>query len=182
MELESGWHSTLELDGTQRRYLPARLAAADGSTWRFVEDCQSRLDAVYEASRQREYVFDVRPGRVTRITTTFQRGWPADSEPMNSTDTIRLAEVTQQGDIETARARREADRFFEMCAEYQRLIDLALWDVSRSAHWLHTAAAALERLEPTIRVEFIRELLRGKLRLHREESGGLNSDSEKSPA
>jgi peroxiredoxin len=179
-QIAAGWHSTLQLDGAHRQYEPASADLARGqSSWQFVEDCRTQLDPIYHVSRQRHYAFDVQQGLVTQVSTSLQRGWPAQSGAAVSIDSIHLIDVATRGRVDSARVHQEADRYFASCAEYQRLVDLALWDLPQSSRWLEQAAQVLEQFEATVRVEFIREMLRRKLRLHHRERGSMLSDAER---
>jgi hypothetical protein len=176
-ELDSGWQSTLELDATQRRY---HGADPDGpQSWRFFEDCSTQLDPVYGLSRQRRHLFDMQQGLVANVTSTMHRSWPTGSERAAWSDRISLQEVIKPVDFDPERALEEADRYFDTCREYQRLVDLALWDVARSEEWLHKAEDTLDQFGRSSRSEFIRALLRGKIGLHRAEYQGLVADTKK---
>ncbi len=177
-EMAKGWRSTRKLDGARSHYLPAeRDEARKGIIWQFVEDCQTELDPIYEAWRERRYAFDLERGLVTHVAAAFERGWPAGAEPIAAADSIDLIEAGSIFPDEADLVREEAERYIDLCAEYQRLVELALWDVRESSQWLDSAAEGLKRFEPTVRVEFVREWLRRKLTLHGRECGNLLSDA-----
>ena len=179
-QIASGWHSSLQLDKAQRHYTAAGSEATQhGSSWRFAEESQTELDPIYKVCRRREYDFDLQRGLVTQVTTSLQRGWPAESAPAVSNDSIRLMEVTKSAGVDSARMRQEADRYFAVCAEYQRLIDLSLWDLPHASRWLDQAAETLAELEADLRVQFVCEMLRRKLQLHERERGGMLADAER---
>ena len=179
-QVSSDWHTTLNLDGTNRHFMPASVdAAVDQPIWQFVENCQTQLDPIYLASRRRDYAFDLERGLVSRVTTAFEHGWPASPNPIASTDSIDLIEVIEPTGVDLGSVADEADRYFEVCAEYQRLTELALWDLPQAPHWHGKAIDVLERFDSTVGVEFIHELLQRKLKLHKRECGSMLTEAEK---
>jgi peroxiredoxin len=179
-QMASGWHSSLQLDKAQRNYTAAGSdATQQGSNWRFAEDSQTELDPVYQVRRHREYDFDLQRGLISQVTTSIRRGWPLESSSAVFTDTIQLVEVAKSAALDSARMHQEADRYFAVCAEYQRLIDLSLWDLPHASRWLDQAADTLAELEADLRVQFVCEMLRRKLQLHERERGGMLADAER---
>ncbi len=153
-ECDTGWHSALQLDGTRCQYSPTNAAAGSESKWHFAQECRTQLDPVYLASRQRDYVFDLRRGVVDRVTTAFRRDWPA---PWSSKDSIHLVEIIQPDGSDPKPIARQVERYFDACAEYQRFIDLALWDILQSSYWLDQAREALAAYDRTAEVDSIRQ-------------------------
>ncbi|MEX0613969.1 MAG: TlpA disulfide reductase family protein [Pirellulales bacterium] len=179
-EIASGWHSTLEFDLTNCRYAATSAdAATEQSIWQFASECHTQFDPVYQVLRQRDYVFDLKRGLVTRIGTAFQRGAPASTDDAAGRDFVHLVDVTTRAGFDSTLARQEADRYFERCGEYQRLVDLAFWDLPQASHWFAKAADVLAGFERVVSVDFIGEFVRRKLALHKRECAGMLSDADK---
>jgi peroxiredoxin len=174
-ECETGWRSALQLDGTRCQYFATSAAPASESKWNFAQECRTQLDPVYLASRQRDYMFDLRRGVVDRVTTAFQRGWPA---PWNSSDSIHLVEIIQPNASDPKPIRQEVERYFDACAEYQRFIDLALWDVIQSSHWLEQARGALAAYERTAEIDSMSQCARRRLTVLDDERDNLLSEAQ----
>jgi peroxiredoxin len=179
-QIAAGWDSTLQLDGTVRRYRAAGAEPAPGEAgWRFVADCHTELDAVYRSSRQRQYTFDLNRGLVSDVTTSLRRGLAGDSQAAAYAESIRLVDVLQRPNAAGGRASQEADRYFAACAEYQRLIDLAFWELRHSSRWLEEAGEALQQFEATAGVDFLLDMARRKLALHNRERDSMLADAER---
>lgn len=177
-QFESGWTSALELDGAIRDYTPAGSdTALHQSVWHFVEVCRTQLDPIYLASRRREHVFDLDRGLVNRVTTEFERGWPAGGNPASS-NSIELIEAIEPSGPPSCALAEEAERYFEVSAEYQRLIDLAQWDLPQADFWQNKSADVLERFVPTVGFELIQKWLQRKLKLHNDECENMLSDAQ----
>jgi peroxiredoxin len=179
-EMESGWHSSLRLDGAQRRFVPSNSDCVPaGTSWQFIEDCQTQLDGRDRTGQERRYTFDLRRGLVRSVTSCVRPDASSSRSALDYDDSIDLVEEARPGGVAGDSVVEEAERYFERCEEYQRLVDLALWDLPQAAEWLDGAAAVLERFEPTVSVEFVREFVRRKRALHERECGGMVADTEK---
>jgi hypothetical protein len=177
-QIETGWSSMLQLDDTHRRYSAGSPDDAQaGPVWPFFEDCDTQLDAVYQVTRQRRYAFDRERGLVKNVTTCVERCWPANAGLATSTDSIELTAATRPGGVDWSLLGDEAERYFDTCAEYHRLLDLALWDVLQTPDWLDKAFGVLEEFAAGTRVELVRDLAQRKLKLHRQESKSLVCDA-----
>lgn len=175
VECEVGWQSALHLDGTRCQYSTTNASAASEPTWHFAQECRTQLDPVYLASRRRDYLFDLGRGVVDHVTTEFQRDWPAR---WSNRDAIHLVEIVRPDGSDPERMAQEVARYFEACAEYQRCIDLALWDVLQSSYWLDQAHEALAAYERTAEIEFMSQCASRKLKVLDDEHDNLLSEAQ----
>ena len=172
-ELANGWSANLALDRTQRDFISTEYPTTS-STWRFQESSHTELDPVYVASRTRDYEFDIDRGCVTKASTTFHRNWPTDAGHP-TTDTINLVEVVRSDDARSTQLIAESNRFFATCAEYQRLIDLAFWDLPTSDASLAMAEKTLAEFAAVAQSYPINSWVRRKHTLHTDELDDLST-------
>jgi peroxiredoxin len=170
-ELASGWRANLALDRTQREFISAETPTAS-STWRFQESSHTELDPIYVASRTRDYEFDIDRGCVTKASTTFHRNWPTDAGHA-TTDIIDLVDVVRSEDSRSAALIAESNLYFAACAEYQRLIDLAFWDLSTADASLAMAEKTLVAFAAVAHSDPINSWARRKHKLHTDELDDL---------
>ncbi|HEX4413158.1 MAG TPA: TlpA disulfide reductase family protein [Lacipirellulaceae bacterium] len=170
-ELATGWSCALRVDDTRREFCASADAQPTHEFLHFTELNRMALDATYLASRDREYEFDCELGLVHRARTILQRGSPTDRT--SSSETAWLVDVTEMEGPNENTLKTSAAEYFDACAEYQQFIELALWDLSNSVHWLQKAVDALELARPAIVHPVVQHWLERKLALLAQERSEL---------
>ena len=171
--LAKGWSANLAIDRTQRDFISTETPTTS-STWRFQESSRTELDPIYVASRTRDYEFDIDRGYVTKASTTVHRNWPTDAG-YPTTDTINLVDVVRSDDARSTELIAESNRYFATCAEYERLVDLAFWDLPTADVSFAMAEKTLADFAAVAHSDPIKSWARRKHRLHTDELDDLST-------
>lgn len=176
--LSSTWSATLAIDDTRRKLrASAEPSTAANSPWLFTEEPQSIFDSIYQSETRRQYVFDLRRGLVTKVTTTTTQTGPDQGSAEPSVRTIELAGSRMLDDVDHKTLRDEMNRYLAAREKYEALAARASSDFSHSANGIgHTvklladAAAQLNGALEQLTLPPVRKLVENKLRQHASSS------------
>lgn len=164
--LNSSWSTTLAFDDTKRALKAADQAAAGENQWLFVEKPETVFSAIYLYSVDRQYVFDLERGLVTKITTSSKQGWPAGRSDEATVQTIELADARQLPDDETAALADEFEQYFAAKETYSKLSRQAAHDFEHSEELMNKAQAELKKLDGQFKVPALQAMLQAALAQH----------------
>jgi peroxiredoxin len=176
----TSWEAKLSLDDTRCKLRPAaKDSPAEGAVWRFVEEREGMLDAIYLSSTHRDYVFDRAEGVVRKVTTVSKEAWPAGREAYPATQSFELASTRQHNAADLQALREETDCYWAAMEEYKKLAGRASQDAAHAAEWLDKAEAGLKQLAGQLTLPPVRTMVDRKLEEHQQDRSSVISEAEK---
>jgi peroxiredoxin len=155
------WSGALPLDET-RSDCSAVSAPTPGDTeWSFAEEHHNVFEPIYLVSTHRDYVFDLEKGVVRKVTVEARQGWPARANGETNKSALELTGTRQWESGELVDLKRDMDKYFAACAEYDRI--MAAKDFTRIDQALDKGEKVLKELKGKFKAPRVQAMLDHKL-------------------